>query len=362
MTTRKGFLLRFGIIVLSFICAVSCFTACNNTPSGDNGNTDTGNENAGNDTVIETTTTVNRLESGLSAVRFDGDYYFDEFLGSGGASSDSAVVNFLSGKLGVKVAFSGNPFGCTTLAVPSENGYIFGRNFDWYTCDALIVESHSEGEYASISTVNTNFVSGVDFADLPDSAKAMIALYAPLDGMNEKGLAVSVNMISDGRDIDQTTNKTDITTTTAIRLLLNKAANVTEAVELLSEYDLHASMGYMVHFAIADNSGNSVCVEYIDNRLTVTESKVVTNFYLSENAPTAPDYTQAHTRFNTLTDKLNIKQVFTANDVKDALSSVSRKNYGGSETTEWSAVYELGSGKATYFHRENFGKGYTIAL
>ncbi len=335
MKTRKGVLLRLGIVILSFVCAVSCCTACsNNTPSGDNGNADTGNGNADNDTVIETTATVNRLESGLSAVRFDGDYYFDEFLSNGGASSDGAVVNFLSEKIGARFAFDGNPFGCSTLAVPSQNGYIFGRNFDWYTCDALIVESHSEGEYASISTVNTNFISGIDFSDLSDSAKSMIALYAPIDGMNEKGLAVSVNMISDGRNIDQTTEKADITTTTAIRLLLNKAANVTEAVELLCEYDLHASMGYMVHFAIADNSGNSVCVEYIDNQISVTESKVVTNFYLAENAPTAPDYTQAHIRYNTLTDEVNGKQSFTANDVKDALSSVSRKNYGGSETTE----------------------------
>ncbi len=362
MTTRKDFLLRFGIIVLSFFCAAPCFTACNNTPSGDDGNTDTGNGNAGNDTVIETTTTVNRLESGLSAVRFDGDYYFGEFLLNGGASSDSAVVNFLSEKIGASFSFEGNPFGCSTLAVPSEKGYVFGRNFDWYACDALIVESHSEGEYASISTVNTNFISGIDFADLPDSTKSMIALYAPIDGMNEKGLAVSVNMISDGRNINQTTEKADITTTTAIRLILNKAANVTEAVELLREYDLHASMGYMVHFAIADNFGNSVCVEYVDNRITVTESKIVTNFYLAENAPSAPDYTQAHTRFHTLIDIVNGKQFFTVNDVKDALSSVSRKNYGGSETTEWSTVYELGTGKATYYHRENFNKGYTFAL
>ncbi len=108
MKTRKGFLLRFGMIVLSFICAVSCFTACNNTPSGDNGNTDTDNDN---DTLIEATTTVNRLESGLSAVRFDGDYYFDEFLSNGGASSDSAVVNFLSEKIGASFSFEGTPFG-----------------------------------------------------------------------------------------------------------------------------------------------------------------------------------------------------------------------------------------------------------
>ena len=39
--------------------------------------------------------------------------------------------------------------------------------------------------------------------------------------MNEKGLAVSVNMIQDSEDINQDTAKPDITTTTAIRLLLD---------------------------------------------------------------------------------------------------------------------------------------------
>ena len=49
----------------------------------------------------------------------------------------------------------------------------------------------------------------------------------PLDGMNEKGLAVSVNMIQDYDAICQDTGKPDLTTTTAIRLLfLDRAANV----------------------------------------------------------------------------------------------------------------------------------------
>ena len=79
----------------------------------------------------------------------------------------------------------------------------------------------------------------------------LAALYAPLDGMNEAGLAVSVNMIQDSAAIEQNTDKPDITTTTAIRLLLDQAGNVDKALELLGQYDLHGSMGMMIHFAIA---------------------------------------------------------------------------------------------------------------
>ena len=99
-----------------------------------------------------------------------------------------------------------------------------------------------------------------------NDVRVMAALYAPLDGMNEKGLAVSVNMIQDAASINQSTDKPDLTTTTAVRLLLNKAASVDEALVLLQQYDLHGSMGMMVHFALADTTGRGVVVEYIDMR------------------------------------------------------------------------------------------------
>ena len=213
-------------------------------------------ETENNTTVITPNTTVIELESGLSAVKYEGNSMFDEFLAQGGASSDAAVVAFLSQNLfsGANgLSFDGMPFGCSTISVKDENGdSLFGRNFDWNTCSAMIVQSKPESGYASISTVNTDFInmSGMRLSDLPDQAQAVICLYAPLDGMNEKGLAVSVNMIQDNATIDQDTDKPDITTTTAIRLLLDQAADADEAVELLQQYDMHASMGYMMHICL----------------------------------------------------------------------------------------------------------------
>lgn len=34
---------------------------------------------------------------------------------------------------------------------------------------------------------------------------------------------------------------------------------------------MHASMGYMMHLAIADRNGNSAAIEYINNEMIVTE-------------------------------------------------------------------------------------------
>lgn len=304
----------------------------------------------------------------LSVVQYEGNYGFDEFLNQGGADSDEKVAQFLMESLSessINLLFGGNPFGCSTLSVAgSDGGYLFGRNFDWNTCEGLIVSAKPEQGYASVSTVNMDFItsSGVDISRLPDNMQALMAMYAPLDGMNEKGLAVSVNTIQDSDSIEQSTQKSDITTTTAVRLLLDRAATVDEAVELLSQYDMHASMGMMIHFALADAEGNSVVVEYIGNEMSVVETPIVTNFYLTEGEKYGIGIEQSHERYEILTDTLREKQTMTEREIRDALDSVSKDNFGEFESTEWSIIMNQETKEMTYFHRENYEKGYTLSV
>lgn len=257
-------------------------------------------------------------------------------------------------------------FGCSTLSVPNaEGGYLFCRNFDWNACNALVITSYPQHGYASVSTVNLDFIrqgAGMAGSLLSDDIMIIAALYAPLDGMNEKGLCVSVNMIQDGDTISQDTGKPDLTTTTAIRLLLNQAATVEEALELLSQYDLHASMNYMVHFAIADADGNSVAVEYIDNEMVVTKTPVLTNFYLAEGEKQGIGTGQSHERFDILTETLAKKPSMTQAEVRDALNSVSKDNFNEFESTEWSIVFDQSALTAAYYHRENYGKAYLFQI
>lgn len=311
---------------------------------------------------------ITELEDGLSVVRYEGNYGFDEFLAQGGASSDEGVAEYVGSQLSSNIPellFGGNPFGCSTISVRnSQGGSLFGRNFDWNTCNALIISAKPDNGYASVSTVNRNFIQagGLDIATLPDTAQAAIGLYAPLDGMNEEGLAVSVNMIEDSDTIEQNTDKPDITTTTAIRLLLDKAANVEEALELLGQYDFHASMGMMIHLALSDADGNSVAVEYVNNEMMVTETPVVTNFYLAEGEKYGIGSSQSHERYDILNKTLAEKEAMSEADVRDALNSVSKDNFGEFESTEWSIVMNQETKELTYYHRENYGKGYTISV
>ena len=347
------------------------FTGCSNTGerTESNGNA-LSSDTQENETLnsIELTDEIIELTDGLSAVRHTGDYGFDLFLEQGGATSDSEVVSFLTENVMSEIGsllFGGNSFGCSTLSVQNANGeQLFGRNFDWNTCNAMIVQNQPDNGYASISTVNTDFInmSGLSLSSLPAEIQALAGLYAPLDGLNEMGLAVSVNMIQDNATIEQNTDKPDLTTTTAIRLLLDKAADVDEAVELLSSYDMHASFGYMVHFAIADRAGNSVVVEYVNNEMVVTETPAVTNFYLAEGEKSGIGTAQSHECYEILMSRLAASETMEMNGVRDALDSVSKDNFGEFESTEWSIVMNQSTGEVRYYHRENYQEPYIFSV
>ncbi len=365
------------ILCLSFLLGITMLTGCGGRTDGQMQNAENSSAaqtspDAENVNLISPTLEIVELENGFSAVRYDGDYGFDDFLSQGGASSDGEVVEYLAGNLlsGLNLGdLLGGIFGCSTIAVQSPEGdALFGRNFDWENCEAMVVESHPENGYASLSTVNMDFITQnvgggmVDMALNLDEVKTLAALYAPLDGMNEAGLAVSVNMIQDSAAIQQNTDKPDITTTTAIRLLLDQAGNVDEALELLGQYDLHGSMGMMIHFAIADSTGRSAAVEYVDNEMIVTETPVLTNFYLAEGEKQGIGTEQSHERYDILMNQLEETPQMGMEDVRDALDSVSKDNFGEFESTEWSIVMNLSAGEARYYHRENYNQNYTFRL
>lgn len=281
---------------------------------------------------------IEKLEEGLYVMEYKGDYGFDEFLAKGGADSDSAVadylVSFLSrGFYKVEGDVQTGDFGCSTICVKDEHDVVlFGRNYDWEECQAMIIHTVPDDGYESISTCCLDFLGfGERYApdgSMMERIQTLGAIYVPLDGMNEKGLIVADLMAGDDEGTHQQTEKPDLTTTTAIRLLLDKAANVDEAITLLGQYDMNSSIGAAHHLAIADAGGKSVVVEYVDGEMLVTETKVVTNHYLSDCEKKGVGSKQSHLRFETL---LAYTGSADDMDVRDMLESVAQKNYPQTE-------------------------------
>ena len=215
-----------------------------------------------------------------------GDYGFDDFLKIG-AKSDSDIEAFVTKRL-----LKGLPFdlgiteaGCTAFVVKNEKGeMLYARNFDFPYAPSLQLFTNPDNGYASVSTVNLSF-AGYDENNLPhglsfDSFLTLAAPYLPFDGMNEKGVAMALLAVPKADGPDNPDHVT-INTTTAIRLVLDKAANVEEAVELLKNYNIYFSGEINCHYLIADATGKSVIVEYYDNEVQVVEPEG--NYQIASN-------------------------------------------------------------------------------
>ena len=66
--------------------------------------------------------------------------------------------------------------------------------------------------------------------------------------------------------------------------------------------------------------------------------------------------------FDLFLEQYDLHASMTAFQVRDALDSVSKDNFGEFESTEWSVVFDQLALTAVYYHRENYGVGYSFKL
>ena len=284
-------------------------------------------------------------------MEYTADYKFDEFLNSGGAATQEEINQFVSTNLldgqEINCKLDDEVF-CTTFAVTNnENQTFFGRNLDKINdTPVLIVKVKPiNGDYESVSIVQLgmlgDFKQGIT-EDMSEETKRQLLLvpYIPMDGMNEKGLSIA-GLALNYKYPEQNTGKNQLNINTAIRLVLDKAANVNEAISLLEQYDMRFDDAKISgHYQIADSEGNSVVIEWINGKMEIIEKEtdkefqVCSNFYLSPSM--TEDYELAgEDRYNTAYNNLNSTN--GAIDMKgamDILLAVCQDN-----STKWSAVY-----------------------
>lgn len=308
-------------------------------------------------------------EKHLYKMEYSGDYGIDKLMSEGGADSDSAVSDFcteyISKGFYKSVVKTGKP-ACSVLSVSSPDGVkLYGRNFDWDAEVSMVLVTKNNGGYASITTIDLENL-GYTKDYLPDnfgnSFIAAAAPYVPMDGMNEKGLCVSdleVNNISERTNQDN--GLPDVTTTVAIRLMLDKCASTDEAVALLKQYDMHGSANIMHHISISDVTGNSVVVEYVNNEMIVTPTDVLTNFYIYDGEPEKHKSDSSYVRYETLSKLYSEKSgIMTANEVTEGMKSVSQTS--GTWKTEWSVIYDQTNLQSDFYYMGNFDKKYHFEL
>lgn len=296
-------------------------------------------------------------ETGIYEINYAADYKLDELLEQGGAATEEQLVGYiiktmLKG-LPIEVPYEIPNLACSTFyAETPEKGYIMGRNLDNQTTDLAVIRTSPKDGYSSVSVVNLSFL-GYNESYTPDKLtdriNTLASAYFPLDGVNEKGLAIGVLQLQ-APATAQEGDKPDVGTTLAIRAMLDKCATVDEALEFLKSVDMYAAAKGCYHFQIADATGKSVVVSYVNNEITVTEQKekgfiAATNFYLHK-VPFKYEK-QGEDRYaileETLTEK---KSVLSAEEGMNLLKAVritgtEPDEKGRVYSTQWSALYDL---------------------
>ena len=258
-------------------------------------------------------------------------------------------------------------FNCTSFqAVKADGtGFWFGRNYDYFKNPTLVTVSHPKKGYASIAVSDMSHV-GYSLEKLPDgflsSLSCLASIYAPVDGMNEKGLCTSI-MALPKQASQQETEKPNVGTTIIMRLWLDRCATVQEALDLLETVDVRhdAAVGSGYHYMVADAAGDCAVVEFDkeDGWKTMIVRKdpeakfmLVTNHLLSEKYyTTEPDpavgnpHSKSWWRYETVMDYLTGHDgTLTKEEAQECLSLVHWKDLvwenGTVEDTQFSNVYD----------------------
>ena len=338
-------------------------------------------------------------DGAVYTMRVKGGFYLDDFMAQGGVKSDSELIDFITHKITkgfLKIHITDPEIACSSFTARTEAGdALFARNYDFSKTNTCIVFTEaSEGRHATISTTDLQFL-GLDVNKNPDhlmdKITALAAPYIPLDGINDAGVSCGIYMTYQGGEktaaTDQNTERPDFTSTTLLRLILDYADSVEEAVEIASAYDLHDSAKTSYHYMVADSTGKSAILEWVagndstDNdggkrELVVTyndddahigelegsvDYQVITNFIVQ------PDYYQDSPaedkkgvdRYDRLYEELSKTNGVVQDEqaAMDILRIVGRRNWKNDDnngTTVHSVVYNMTDKSMLWVPNEQF--------
>lgn len=329
-------------------------------------------------------------------INFSGDYFFDEFLSQGGASNDAELISFVTRSITkgiIPMHIKTSSIACSAFTADTQSGdRVFGRNYDFSaTNTAIVYTDPGEGRHASYSTIDLSFLgldADKDVETIGQKFLTLAAPYVPLDGINDAGVACGIFMSYQGEGkgtpTDTQTDRPDITSTTLLRLILDYADSVEDAVALAQQYDLHDSASSCFHYMVADSTGRSAILEWVgtdadhdvdgaQRQLNVlwndtdalsdsVDWQVVTNFI---KTPGYYDGTSAEMkgldRYEHLAAALRETDGIVADKdaAMDLLASVGRRTWNNDDSnsnTVHSVVYDLTDKSVLWVGNEHYGE------
>ncbi len=251
------------------------------------------------------------------------------------------------------------PWACSLFAALDGPALLYGRNFDWDDCPALLLFTRPPDGYASVSLVDMAFLYPDGAPTLRQLEEATLAHRAPLlaspaipfDGMNECGLVVGMAAVPSAAP-PYDAAKRDVSSISAIREMLDHAATVDEALDVLDGINVHMEGGPPIHYLVADRTGGAVLIElHAGHRVALANEgpwHAATNFLVG---PLGGNTAGFCWRYDRLVTRLRAARgILTAEDAMALLREVSQPS------TQWSAVYDMAAGTV----RVAMGRNYEV--
>jgi hypothetical protein len=314
----------------------------------------------------------------LYKMDYKASYDLDDVI-SKDIDSNAELLQYIVGKIGkgipikmksAQVADENGElatFSCTSFQAGKSdgNGFWYGRNYDYYKNPTMVTISRPKKGYSSIAVSDMSHF-GYSLEKLPTSLKdkvsSLAAIYAPLDGVNEKGLCTSI-MAVPKMAAQQESGKHKVGTTIIMRLWLDRCATVQEALDLAASLDIRhdAVVGSGYHYMIADANGDCAVLEFdredgwksmVVRKGADDKYMLVTNHLLSEKYYSAePDisvgniHSKSWWRYETVDNYLNERNgTLTLDEAMEILGMVHWKDLlwetGTVEDTQYTCVYD----------------------
>lgn len=287
---------------------------------------------------------------------------------------------------------------CSMFAVTSpQNGdRLMGRNYDFSHVEngkevplpVIVVKTAPKGGKRSICIVDgywLGFERGFFGDGKSDLSMLMAAPYIFMDGINEDGFAIGVLAVDGNPALQNDPDKRTIWTTAAMRLLIDRASTVDDAITLLKQRNIRlkppGGKGNF-HFFLADAKGDYAVVEYSyrsvgdfdknPDQLVVLKGQdysYVTNFYvdptLAGDSLLGSESKHGKDRYEKLREVLTMKvNKLTEVEAMKLLGTVAQDAKPGSTTshTQWSTVYNLTQKSLGISILQEYGKVYSFKV
>jgi hypothetical protein len=259
----------------------------------------------------------------------------------------------------------GASWACTLFTyLADEENMLYGRNFDWEFSPALLLFTDPPDGYASVTMVDIAYLGFADdeitrLKSLPitELTPLLEAPWWPFDGMNEYGLTVGMAAVPPG-NMTEDPEKPTLDSLEVMRIVLDQARNVEEAVEIFEDYNVDMGGGPPLHYLIADRSGKAVLIEFYNGEMYVIPNEqpwhLATNFLCS---PITGPLRGKCWRYDQVLDEL--EQSGGNLEIGEAMTLLGMVSQAG---TQWSVIYEMTTGRVNVVMGQAYYDVYSFHL